>query len=352
MDTKDLRDRAYLKNPVVNVVVLVHGHNEDEQRGFEAPTADPPWLVDYKGDVWTLFYDTVLSRDDCADRLGCTAFYEFIYLTYYPIVSPIQEDPAVKPLNAWFARLLSEGADIYVERLQFRFDPKWWRQKYAMAHGSWPAAWKDRTPGQGWKLHVTIRFTQAAGGDIRNRNERSGDCHYVYTFDPTGDTVTPVSVDDEPYMFAKFGAVDQGGQVAKAMTKLKLLSGYRGPDFSEGGLATPVPPEPGSAWAKPKKPGATRLTQLRYSPAVARARMQVAFELGVENGPAKPSCAWSFEGPSSPGASAWTENYQTKYTYTKPGTYTITVTIRDKRFYSRILDRQQWQIEVKPAEPK
>lgn len=72
---------------VNNIVILVHGHNEQEKNGFLPPSIETPWEYPYKRDVWTLFYDHVLKNDPKA-RLACTAFYEFIYPTYRPVVTP------------------------------------------------------------------------------------------------------------------------------------------------------------------------------------------------------------------------------------------------------------------------
>ncbi|MBI4816517.1 MAG: hypothetical protein HY791_09665 [Deltaproteobacteria bacterium] len=77
-------ERESCKN---NIVVLVHGHNEKERAGFTAGAIEAPWLFAYKRDVWTLFYD-YLARQDSRAKLGCTAFYEFIYPTYRPIMTP------------------------------------------------------------------------------------------------------------------------------------------------------------------------------------------------------------------------------------------------------------------------
>ena len=71
---------------VRNIMLLVHGHNEEEKMGYEADTAEAPWRYGYKRDVWTPFYQYV--RDYQPEALSCTAFYEYIYPTYRPIFTP------------------------------------------------------------------------------------------------------------------------------------------------------------------------------------------------------------------------------------------------------------------------
>lgn len=79
---------ALARQPICNMVVLVHGHNEEEKLGFEPATAAPPWKVTYKRLVWDLFYKRFLEE---SPTLACTAFYEFIYPSYRPIFSPVSE---------------------------------------------------------------------------------------------------------------------------------------------------------------------------------------------------------------------------------------------------------------------
>ena len=73
--------------PVVNIVVLVHGHNEEEKGGSTAPSTSEPWKVIYKQEVWTEFYKSFLAKKK--DQLDCTAFYEFIYPTFRAAYSPV-----------------------------------------------------------------------------------------------------------------------------------------------------------------------------------------------------------------------------------------------------------------------
>ena len=71
------------KKPVQNVIVLVHGHNENEKGGIYSAEIERPWYFEYKRDVWTPFYQSYLSNQ--SSRNCATVFYEFIYPTYRDI---------------------------------------------------------------------------------------------------------------------------------------------------------------------------------------------------------------------------------------------------------------------------
>ncbi|MCX6251257.1 MAG: zinc-ribbon domain-containing protein [Bacteroidetes bacterium] len=81
--------------PVVNVVVLVHGHNEEEKGGYVESVTKDLWEFDYKRDVWNYMYKyyldetSVIAGKDPNRKDSCTLFYEFIYPTYRPIFSPV-----------------------------------------------------------------------------------------------------------------------------------------------------------------------------------------------------------------------------------------------------------------------
>jgi len=85
------------KQPICNVVLLVHGHNEDEKGGSSVATSQrAPWLFNYKRLVWEQFYQEITRTQVTADGneepiypYECTAFYEFIYPTYRPIFSEV-----------------------------------------------------------------------------------------------------------------------------------------------------------------------------------------------------------------------------------------------------------------------
>lgn len=91
-------ERAELaKQPICNVVLLVHGHNEEEKGGSSVATSQQaPWLFNYKRLVWEQFYQEITRTQVAGDGTEkpvypyeCTAFYEFIFPTYRPIFSEI-----------------------------------------------------------------------------------------------------------------------------------------------------------------------------------------------------------------------------------------------------------------------
>lgn len=88
--------RELEKQPLCNLVLLVHGHNDYEQAGFEAADEIWPWDVTYKRRVWDLMYETWQQAGEGEEEPGrnypleCTAFYEFIYPTFRPIFSPLE----------------------------------------------------------------------------------------------------------------------------------------------------------------------------------------------------------------------------------------------------------------------
>jgi hypothetical protein len=79
------------KQPVCNIVLLVHGHNEEEKDGFLGNKIISPWEFGYKRLVWDILYEE-FSKNTSGDLPeDCTAFYEFIFPTYRPIFSPVLE---------------------------------------------------------------------------------------------------------------------------------------------------------------------------------------------------------------------------------------------------------------------
>ncbi len=93
---------------ITNIIVLVHGHSEYEKLGVMAQsTADSPWNIAYKEKVWRSFY-RYFSKVRPED--GCTVFYEFIYPTYRPIVTPTADAymNIVQPLDRAFAGALDD----------------------------------------------------------------------------------------------------------------------------------------------------------------------------------------------------------------------------------------------------
>jgi hypothetical protein len=83
---------ALARQPLCQIVLLVHGHNEEEKAGEEDISEPEPWRHTYKRRVWdVLFEKTLAEGPDGSARYpqACTAFYEFIYPTYRPIFSPV-----------------------------------------------------------------------------------------------------------------------------------------------------------------------------------------------------------------------------------------------------------------------
>lgn len=90
----DAERAALARQSLCHVVLLVHGHNEEEQGGNAASTDVAPWMQSYKRRVWDLFYQQALGVDLSGRPLyptACTAFYEFIYPSYRPIYSPVSD---------------------------------------------------------------------------------------------------------------------------------------------------------------------------------------------------------------------------------------------------------------------
>lgn len=81
------------KQAICNVVLLVHGHNEEEKAGTYETSAETPWLFAYKRRVWDLFYREIMAEEQDVPVYphACTAFYEYIFPTYRPIFSPVSD---------------------------------------------------------------------------------------------------------------------------------------------------------------------------------------------------------------------------------------------------------------------
>lgn len=87
------------RKPVVNVFLLVHGHNEDEKGGDISARNNDIWEFSYKRDVWNYIYQVYqkqsaarYSRDPEGNVNDCSLFYEFIYPTYRPVFSPVPQN--------------------------------------------------------------------------------------------------------------------------------------------------------------------------------------------------------------------------------------------------------------------
>ena len=244
-----------------------------------------------------------------------------------------------------------DESGVYLSQVQFRFDPAWWRVSYEKAHGKYPAELAAKKPGEGWKMQVAIVLTHSLSGDIRIDNADTRVMLAQYTFDPTGGTVTPIATEDTGDRPSRMGIKSPGTTVSDAFKKLALLENYQGPQFSTGGQAKPVAPPTKTPTTPAPASGATRLVNLRYVPAQPKAGQEIAFELEVENAPGTPSYSWRFgEDPNSKQSDSWTTTNTCKWSYSRPGTYTINVDVRDKRNYSKQLDLKTWQVTITPAE--
>jgi hypothetical protein len=87
-----------------NIVVLVHGHNEEEKGGIYETTAPWPWYFAYKRDVWTQFFrylpgnyfSTATGPDVYLSTEYTTRFYEFIYPSYRGVFNYLDEQLATQ----------------------------------------------------------------------------------------------------------------------------------------------------------------------------------------------------------------------------------------------------------------
>ncbi len=77
--------------PVCNVIIMVHGHNEEEKDGFLGARITSPWEFNYKKLLWNLMYESISKNQNKDLPAGCTATYEFIFPTYRPIFSPVPD---------------------------------------------------------------------------------------------------------------------------------------------------------------------------------------------------------------------------------------------------------------------
>lgn len=102
LDTLTPELQAEEKSRIVqNVIVLVHGHNEEERSGRAKGTTRGPWWYSYKQDVWTPLYAVYkketreMAENGGADFRDCTRFYEFIYPTYKGIFDNPGDTPSL-----------------------------------------------------------------------------------------------------------------------------------------------------------------------------------------------------------------------------------------------------------------
>ncbi|MCY2932327.1 MAG: hypothetical protein NTV86_23100 [Planctomycetota bacterium] len=133
----------------------------------------------------------------------------------------------------------------YTARAQFRFDPGWWRIPFERSGGKWEAAWNKAAPGAGWTMTLCFSVSQKLTGAVAmpgvkdptaygaSGNPWQAEICYVYTFDPTGGTIQPISLDDETDMYAKEGpkpltaeeAVRQQGLAATRQERIDFHKG-------------------------------------------------------------------------------------------------------------------------------
>jgi len=90
--------------------------------------------------------------------------------------------------------------------------------------------------------------------------------------------------------------------------------------------------------AKPTKTVAgskVLMTGLRHVPERLVAMKEARFEVVVVNCPRVPSFVWSFGDSSPPRTTSWTTVPDCQYRYFRPGTFTLTVKMRDKNNYAK-----------------
>lgn len=93
--------------------------------------------------------------------------------------------------------------------------------------------------------------------------------------------------------------------------------------------------------------GSGILSGLSPVPSAPSVGQDILFTLQVNNPPTVPSYSWDMGEAFFNGQPvAWTDQPSFTYAYSKPGTYTVTVRVRDKDNYSTILDEKSWTIEV------
>lgn len=95
-------ERQERKQPVTNIIVLVHGHNEEEKGGYVQNAENGIWEFGYKRDVWNYLYEQYLEKLEKAKKADvnkpgdCTLFYEFIYPSYRPVYTPVPTNSIIR----------------------------------------------------------------------------------------------------------------------------------------------------------------------------------------------------------------------------------------------------------------
>ncbi|MCX6251260.1 MAG: zinc-ribbon domain-containing protein [Bacteroidetes bacterium] len=182
--------------PIVNVIILVHGHNEAEKGGNIPSQTQNIWKYSYKRNVWNPLYKIYLEKsqkDNTKNKKGevndCTVFYEFIYPTYRPIFTPLPKNSVIayKTLGESFGEMIKDEflnknpqiAKMIKEKIPFNF--------YIVGHSmgglvaraglryieNSPEIWNNfrqlitwGTPHQGSPV-TTLRYITAAGFNIK-----------------------------------------------------------------------------------------------------------------------------------------------------------------------------------------
>lgn len=117
LEDREREDRKWVQN----VIVLVHGHNEEEKGGIYEASASRPWYFAYKRDVWTLFYKFLCEnyflqpgaekwRLDLEESLR---FYEFVYPSYRGVFNDLDKQLASQ-LELELARQTGAGMPVNV----------------------------------------------------------------------------------------------------------------------------------------------------------------------------------------------------------------------------------------------
>jgi hypothetical protein len=93
--------------------------------------------------------------------------------------------------------------------------------------------------------------------------------------------------------------------------------------------------------------GSGILKGLSFVPSSPTTEDDIQFTLTVQNPPAKPSYSWDMGEEFFAGQPvAWTDVPSFTYGYSKPGTYHVTVAVRDKDNYSTILEKKSWDVGI------
>lgn len=114
------------------------------------------------------------------------------------------------------------------------------------------------------------------------------------------------------------------------------------PDFAAGQVATPDRPT-----SEPVAADQTTLGDLRHLPTELVPMEEARFQVEVANPPADAVYEWRMGEPSMNGRPvAWTDVPALRYSYGQAGTHTVSVRVRSRASYSRVLAERDWQVKV------